>query len=164
MPSHRWAIRRATLDDVPDLVHLRRTMFESMGYDDPAQLAAADEAANAYLSRALSEGTFYGWLAFADTGEAVGSGGAVIDRHPPGPSNLSGQSGYIMNISTDPRYRRQGIARRMMQTILRWLVEQGIDQVTLHATDEGRALYEQLGFVEGNEMVLHLEPKVPRAP
>lgn len=148
------AIRPATADDIPDLVRLRRTMFESMGYDDPAQLAAADEAAAAYFATAIPTGAFYGWLAFTVTGQTVGSGGAVIDRHPPGPNNLSGQSGYIMNVSTLPSYRRQGIARRMMQTILHWLAERGIQHVTLHATETGRPLYEQMGFVESNEMRL----------
>ena len=149
-------IRPASVDDIPDLVHLRRTMFESMGYDDPAQLAAADQAAREYFAAAIPSGEFYGWLAITAEGQAVGSGGAVLDRHPPGPSNLSGQSGYVMNISTDPHYRRQGIARRIMQTIIGWMAAQGIPKVTLHATEVGRPLYEQLGFVESNEM--HLAP------
>jgi GNAT superfamily N-acetyltransferase len=161
MPTKEITIRHATVDDIPDLVRLRRTMFESMGYTDPTQLAAADQAAAAYFATAIPTGGFYGWLAVTATGQAVGSGGAVIDRHPPGPSNLSGQSGYIMNISTDPRYRRQGIARRMMQAILSWLAEQGIRRVTLHATEAGRPLYEQLGFAESNEMVLHADEQGP---
>jgi ribosomal protein S18 acetylase RimI-like enzyme len=147
-------IRRATIEDIPSLVRLRRTMFKSMGYDDPQQLAAADRAVTAYFSEAIPSGEFYGWLAITAAGQAVGSGGAVIDRHPPGPSNLTGQSGYIMNISTEPAFRRRGIARRMMQTILHWLANQGIHKVTLHATEAGHPLYEQLGFVEGNEMHL----------
>ena len=57
---------------------------------------------------------------------------------------------------------RQGIARRTMQTILGWLREQGIQHITLHATEAGRPLYEQLGFVEGNEMTLNTDKKVPR--
>ena len=152
-------IRPATVNDIPDLVRLRRTMFESMGYEDPAQLAAADQAAAAYFAAAIPRGEFYGWLAVAADGQAVGSGGAVVDRHPPGPSNLSGQSGYIMNVSTMPGYRRQGIARQMMQAILQWLSERGIGKVTLHATEIGRPLYAQLGFVESNEM--RLDAQVP---
>jgi len=155
-------IRQADIDDIPDLVRLRRTMFESMGYHDPEQLAAADEAATAYFYQAIRAEEFHGWLAITPQGQAVGSGGAVIDRHPPGPSNLTGRSGYIMNVSTEPRYRRQGIARRMMRTILCWLAEQGIQHITLHATEVGRPLYEQLGFVEGNEMTLDTDKKVPR--
>jgi hypothetical protein len=36
--------------------------------------------------------------------------------------------------------------------ILRWLKERGIQRVTLHATEMGRPLYEELGFVPSNEM------------
>ena len=153
-------IRQATVDDIPDLVRLRRIMFESMGYTDHAQLQAADEAAAAYFGATIPVNEFCGWLAFNADGQAVGSGGAVIDRHPPGPSNLSGQSGYIMNVSTDPLYRRHGIARRIMQTILGWLAEQSVTKVTLHTTEAGRPLYEQLGFVDSNEM--YLQTQVPR--
>jgi ribosomal protein S18 acetylase RimI-like enzyme len=78
----------------------------------------------------------------------------VIDQHPPGPANLSGQIGYIMNLVTDPGYRRQGIARRVMETMLVWLAQQGIYRVTLHATKVGRSLYEELGFVPSNELQL----------
>jgi GNAT superfamily N-acetyltransferase len=59
-----------------------------------------------------------------------------------------------MNLVTDARYRRQGIARRTLQVILQWLAAQGIQQVTLHATEVGRPLYEELGFVDSNEMQL----------
>ncbi len=149
-------IRPATVADVPDLVQLRRMMFEAMGFDDPAQLAAADAAARAYFAEATPAGRFHGWLAVTPTGVAVGSGGVVIDQHPPGPSNLSGRIGYIMNLVTVPRYRRQGIARRIMHVMLEWLAEQGIQRVTLHATEIGRALYRELGFVESNEMQLRL--------
>ena len=40
-------IRQATLNDVPDLVQLRRVMFESMGINEPELLDAADQAATA---------------------------------------------------------------------------------------------------------------------
>jgi GNAT superfamily N-acetyltransferase len=150
-------IRQATAADISDLVRLRRVMFESMGYDDAAQLDAADGAAAAYFTDAIPRGAFYGWLAHTATGAAVGSGGVVVDRHPPGPNNLSGRVGYVMNVVTVPGYRRRGIARRVMETILRWLAERGVQRVTLHTTEVGRPLYEQFGFVAGNEMQLWME-------
>ena len=119
-------IRQAAVADIPDLVRLRRMMFEWMGCDDPMQLDAVDAACAAYFAKAIPAGEFYGWLAVTPTGEAVCSGGAVFDRRPPGPINLSGCVGYIMNISTDPQYRRQGFARRMMQTIIEWMVGQDV--------------------------------------
>jgi GNAT superfamily N-acetyltransferase len=152
-------VRQAIISDIPDLVRLRRVMFESMGFDDPAQLAAADAAAAAYFAKAIPIEEFTGWLAVTSTDEAVGSGGVVIDRHPPGPNNLSGQMGYIMNLVTMPSHRRRGIARRMMQTMLDWLAERDVHRVTLHATEEGRPLYQELGFVDSNEMQLKARDK-----
>ena len=145
-------IRTATAADVDSLVHLRRMMFEAMGYADRAQLSASDAATAAYFARAIPAGQFHGWLAVDANGQPVASGGAVIDQHPPGPGNLSGQVGYLMNLVTLPHYRRRGIARRIMQVMLAWLADQGIQNVALHATEMGRPLYEELGFKASNEM------------
>jgi ribosomal protein S18 acetylase RimI-like enzyme len=154
--SNEITIRQATMTDIPDLVRLRRMMFEAMGFDDPAQLDAADAAATAYFAEAIPANRFHGWLAVTSTGVAVGSGGMVIDQHPPGPSNLSGQVGYIMNLVTVPPYRRRGIACRVMRIMVKWLAERGIRCMALHATEIGRPLYEELGFVDSNEMRLSL--------
>lgn len=61
-----------------------------------------------------------------------------------------------MNLVTDPRYRRRGIARHIMQVTLKWLAERGIRRMALHATEMARPLYEELGFVDSNEMRLSL--------
>ncbi|MFQ6100988.1 MAG: GNAT family N-acetyltransferase [Anaerolineae bacterium] len=150
-------VRQTTVADVPDLVRLRRMMFEAMGFGDPAQLDAVDAATASYFGEAIPAGRFHGWLVVTSAGVAVGSGGVVIDQHLPGPGNLSGQVGYIMNVVTVPRYRRRGIARRIMQAMLKWLTEQGIQRMTLHATGVGRPLYRELGFVDSNEMRLRLD-------
>jgi hypothetical protein len=44
-----------------------------------------------------------------------------------------------------------------MQTMIEWLAGQGIQRVALHATDVGRPLYKELGFVDSNEMRLRVE-------
>ncbi|MDY7041547.1 MAG: GNAT family N-acetyltransferase [Chloroflexota bacterium] len=157
MVNEGITVRRATVTDVRDLVRLRRVMFEAMSFDDPVQLDAADAASAAYFAEAIPAGKFHGWLAVTSAGVAVSSGGVVIDQHPPGPGNLSGQVGYIMNVVTIPPYRRQGIARRIMRVMLKWLADQGIQRVTLHATEMGRSLYAALGFADSNEMRLTLE-------
>jgi GNAT superfamily N-acetyltransferase len=129
-------------------------MFEGMGMDDTDNLDTLDAATGAYFAEAVPNGSFHAWLAVTSTGLAIGAGGVVIDQHPPSPGNLSGQVGTIMNLVTDPRHRRQGIARRIMEVIIEWLEEQGIQWASLHATDMGQPLYEELGFVDSNEMRL----------
>lgn len=47
-----------------------------------------------------------------------------------------------------PEYRGRGIARQLMQHALRYLDDRGVRCVKLDATDMGKPLYEQLGFVD----------------
>jgi GNAT superfamily N-acetyltransferase len=156
-PLRRVTIRQATVDDIPDLVLLRRVMCEGMGWDDPAKLDVMGQAASVYFGQAIPAGDFCGWLAVTPTGDVVGTGGVIIDRHIPTPANPSGKVGYILNIATIPSYRRQGIARRILQMILAWLREQGIQRASLHTSDAGRSLYESLGFEPvPNEMRLEI--------
>lgn len=150
-------IRPATLNDLNSLMCLRRLMFESMGYDDPDQLAAGDQAARAYMVENLPGGVFRAWVAVTVDGQVVSSGGAVIDIHPPGPGNLSGKIGYIMSVATRPEYRRRGLARRIVETIVEWLREQGVTRVALHASDMGRPMYEKMGFRSSTEMRLEIK-------
>jgi len=47
-----------------------------------------------------------------------------------------------------PEWRGRGLARGLMKHCLGWLSNRGLRQVKLDATDMGRPLYRQLGFVE----------------
>ena len=58
---------------------------------------------------------------------------------------------------TQPEFRNRGIARQIMLTILAWVKERGLRSVNLHASDEGRPLYERLGFEATNEMRLRFD-------
>jgi len=57
---------------------------------------------------------------------------------------------------TEPEYRRQGLARRLMEAMVAWCRAERMTSVYLHASDDGRALYESLGFTPTNEMRLVL--------
>lgn len=48
----------------------------------------------------------------------------------------------ILNVYTEPEFRRLGIARQIMGTILDWIRGRGLRSAHLHASDEGRSLYE----------------------
>jgi hypothetical protein len=39
-----------------------------------------------------------------------------------------------------------------MRHLLEWARDQRLDRLVLHASEEGRALYQRLGFVATNEM------------
>ncbi|MHA1978455.1 MAG: GNAT family N-acetyltransferase [Candidatus Hodarchaeales archaeon] len=151
------SIRKATVSDVPALVKLRRLMFESMGHNNPDLLKAGDLAVEKFFNESIPNKTFRGWVAINSSGEVVSNIGVIIDQHPPSPNNITGKIAYLMNLCTLSPYRRQGIARKLLEEVLAWTRQLDIKRVSLHATKLGKSLYEQLGFTETNEMRLKFE-------
>ena len=70
------------------------------------------------------------------------------------PVIADGRHATIINVFTEPQWRRQGVALLLLQGIIDWARTERLDRLVLHASDAGRALYERLGFVGTNEMRL----------
>jgi GNAT superfamily N-acetyltransferase len=58
----------------------------------------------------------------------------------------------VVNVYTEHEWRRRGIARRLMTHVIDWARGHGIARLVLHASPEGRPLYDRLGFEPTNEM------------
>lgn len=75
--------------------------------------------------------------------------GVVIDGHLIATATLVcyGQRlGWIGMVLTHPDFRRRGLARGLVARLLEEAERLGVETVKLDATDEGRGLYESLGF------------------
>jgi GNAT superfamily N-acetyltransferase len=72
---------------------------------------------------------------------------------PTGHFLLRGLEGLVLNVYVDDAHRRQGVARRLMETLIDWAPGAGIVRLVLHASPDGRRLYESLGFLATNEML-----------
>lgn len=55
---------------------------------------------------------------------------------------------WIGMVLTDARFRHRGVARALVTQALEFLRQHGLCWVKLDASDEGRPLYQQLGFVD----------------
>lgn len=55
-----------------------------------------------------------------------------------------------MNMYTNPKYRRKGIAYKTLDMLIKEIKSKGISSISLEATDMGRPLYEKYGFVKMN--------------
>ncbi len=148
-------IRPASLDDIPEILRQRRAMYEAMNYKDADALTAMAKLSAGYLSKHMSDSSFRAWLA-CDGIRAIAGGAVIISPWPAHPYDLECRRATILNVYTDPDYRRRGIARQLMQTMIDWCKREGLARVTLHASDDGRHLYESLGFEPSNEMRLKL--------
>ncbi|HXE90785.1 MAG TPA: GNAT family N-acetyltransferase [Terriglobales bacterium] len=151
-------IREATLDDAPEIMRQRRLMFRDMGFTDEAALDAMHATSQPYILAGLNNGGYRGWLAVAPDGRVMGGGGVVLHDWLTHPLNLNPQRAYVLNVYVYPEFRRQGVARRLMAAIVEWCRGQGFPVIWLHASDEGRPLYESMGFEPTNEMKLMLSP------
>jgi GNAT superfamily N-acetyltransferase len=67
----------------------------------------------------------------------------------------TGKRAHLMNVYTMKEWQRQGIARKMVSMLIDEAWKRGATEISLDATEEGRPLYERLGFTESTEgMVL----------
>jgi GNAT superfamily N-acetyltransferase len=148
-------IRPATLADVAELLLHRRGMYEAMGYTDATALAGMMKTSEPYLREAMTNGTLHAWVA-ENEGRVIGGGLVIVSPWLSHPYDQECRRATVLNMYVDPGFRRQGIARRLMQAMIAWCREQDFAGVALHASDQGRPLYESLGFEPTTEMRLKL--------
>ena len=154
-------LRLATVDDIPVLVNHRRRMFEDIYADkavahDPAHYDAMDDAYAAILRYEIPSGSTQAWV-IEDSGVIAASGALKFTDWLPRPDGQRRGLVYVHSVYTVPEYRRHGLARRLLKAMIDYCRDNGWPRITLHASDFGRGLYEDLGFKPTNEMRLVLE-------
>jgi GNAT superfamily N-acetyltransferase len=148
-------IREATLDDIPEILRQRRAMYLDMDYEDSPALAEMLSTCEPYLRQALANQSFRSWMVILGH-DIVGGGAVIVSPWPSHPYDLECRRATILNVYVYPEFRRQGIARELMRTIIAWCRKEGFASVFLHASEDGRPLYRSLGFEPTNEMKLKL--------
>ena len=154
-------IRQATCanTDLNAIVHHRQAMFFDMRYHDETALRAMAGNFRPWLQRKMEASEYLAWFALApDASIAAGLGVWLMDW-PPHMIGAGGRwRGNILNVYTEPAHRRRGMARALMKIALEWCAANQVGSVILHASPEGRGLYESLGFTPTNEMRLIQPP------
>jgi ribosomal protein S18 acetylase RimI-like enzyme len=96
-----------------------------------------------------------GWLAAEDDSLLVGMVGAID----------YGSFAYVGMMGVRRDHQGRGIGRRLLGTLLERLEDKGVRCARLEATDEGRRLYQRMGFVDdGVSQEFHLPPSAIGAP
>lgn len=144
-------IRKATLADLPLLLAYRRAMAEEMDSADELAVSRMIAALEPYLRTTIAEGRWHSWIA-----EPGGCGSVEIVPWVPGRQDPTPRRAWIHSLYVQPSFRQRGIGRRITGTIIAWCREQGFEWVYLHASTQGRPLYESLGFKASSEMRLKL--------
>jgi GNAT superfamily N-acetyltransferase len=157
--ADKFHVRLATIDDADIIALHRARMFQDMGDLQPHLFEAFRTASCERLRDVIARGEYIGWLASLKVApDAVIAGAGVHLRrvmpHPAknGPAFAEGRHAIVVNVFTEPEWRRQGLAAMLLNRIINWAREQKLDELLLHSSGEGRSLYERLGFVPTTEM------------
>jgi GNAT superfamily N-acetyltransferase len=153
-----FRIRRATMHDAHIIAWHRARMFQDMGEVSGHAFETLRTKAQARLADWLERGTYIGWMASPAGRPEIIVGGAGVQLQPILPRPLStsaigeGRQGTIVNVFTETEWRRRGVAAQLLEEIIEWSRKECLDRLVLHASEEGRTLYDRLGFAPSNEM------------
>jgi ribosomal protein S18 acetylase RimI-like enzyme len=158
-----FAVRKADTSDIDAIARHRAAMFRDMGQLAAHQEETLERATASYLRDALPRGDYLGWVAEPreqTPPSIIGGAGVqlrpILPRPRIGTDELElGPEAIVLNVYVEPDWRRCGVAKALMRALLDALGERDIRRVVLHASADGRRLYERLGFVPTNEMRLN---------
>jgi GNAT superfamily N-acetyltransferase len=153
-PSFR--VRLGTLEDIPAITRHRVGMMLEMGLATPDQCAVYEPEFRVFVRREILAGNFKSFLAETEAGRVVSGGAVYIVPWPGNPSDRLQKRVFIINVFTDPEFRRRGIAHTVVGVLVDWCRTQGFHSVRLMASDDGRPLYQSMGFFPTREMKLEL--------
>jgi GNAT superfamily N-acetyltransferase len=160
-PKTRFLVRLALPGDAPILAQHCVKMYADMGALPAECRDPLREAAEAFIVAALPRGEYVAWVAeLVEEPDRV-IAGAGLHLRPAVPrlrrrgqtiEVTDGPQGVVCNVYTERAWRRQGVAAAVLRALLAWASAQDVPHIFLHASEEGRSLYEELGFVPTNEM------------
>lgn len=145
-------IKKTTDADLDALIKARcKTMREVCEFCDDHEFSAEFmEATKEYFLN--GDGTTV--IATDDSAgipQIVGNATLCYTNLLPTFSHPSGKRAHLMNVHVEKEFRRKGIARKMIEFLETEAKERGVTEISLDATDDGRKLYETMGWHTNNE-------------
>ena len=145
-------MRAARPHDAPEVARLAELMYRSLGVRHHGEeWERWRQAAVAEVRGGLGR-TLHAVVAEdpVDPAHLVACGAGTIATRLPNPALGDARVGYIQWMSTEEAFQRRGLGRAVLEGLLAWYEAVGVDNVELHASPAGVALYRAAGFWEGS--------------
>lgn len=140
--------RRATLGDIPELVKFKLLLLDELNEDDDkSNLEKLKLELKKFFTEYIGSDDFVSWLVEYG-GEIIATSGLILWRVPPRYDCLHGKYGYISNMYTVPKARKNGISTELIKKLIEEAKILGIDILNLHATKDGIQTYRRFGFTD----------------
>ncbi|MGL4598217.1 MAG: GNAT family N-acetyltransferase [Bacteroidia bacterium] len=139
-------LHQVGIADIAVLVEMRIAFALELSGPQPNEaIDALRKQLTGFFSEAIPNQISVSFIARFD-GEVAGIGTVQIRQQPGNFKNPSGKWGYVMNMYTIPAFRRKGICKAILLTLLDEAKRMGVTAFELHATKEGEYVYAQNGF------------------
>ena len=149
------AVRAATPDDAELITRHRHEMFHDNQFASNDVLMQMDKVFTPWVRRQLLDDKYVGL--FVENAQAVVAGaGVFFSDFPPHWRHTEAVRAYVLNVYTKPAYRGLGLAKMLTKRLLEESRRRGVTTVVLHASPQGRPIYEALGFARSDEMIMSL--------
>ncbi|MCM1496054.1 MAG: GNAT family N-acetyltransferase [Bacteroides sp.] len=140
-------VENVEIADIDTLVELRLAYLK----EDSGELSEDDilkirQDLPNYFRKNLNQNIFC--YLIRDKEEIAACAFLLVIEKPMSPAFITGRTGTVLNVYTNPVYRHKGYAKQIMNQLLSDAVEKNLSVVELKATDAGYHLYKSMGFVD----------------
>lgn len=140
-------VEDAKLEDINLLTELRLAYLE----EDHGKLSEADtkiirQDLPNYFKKNLNQNIFC--YLMRDKEYIVACAFLLVVEKPISPAFITGKTGTVLNVYTNPAYRHKGYAKMVMNKLLSDAIEKNLSVVELKSTEEGYHLYKSIGFTD----------------
>lgn len=139
--------RRLGKNEIDSLVKMR-IMYLSEDFKEATekQFAEIEENLYSYFEKHIDKDLFaFGAI---ENNEIISIALLLVIEKPCNPRFITGKTGEVFSVYTLPKYRRRGIAMKIMKNLIYFAKENNLDIINLKATQDGFPLYKKLGFAE----------------
>lgn len=111
----------------------------------------------AWVADAIARGVYLGFV-LEQAGQVVAGAGLTLLEWGPARGSPNPMRARVCNVFTEPAWRRQGLARRLVERCLQEAQVRGLEHLNLSTTEAARGLYEQLGFRTATDEMRRFNP------
>ena len=114
------------MEDIDELIRTRIIVLRAANkLPDDEDMSVVEKESYAYYRRALESGEHIAYLVY-DNRKFIGAGGVSFYQIMSTYHNSTGKKAYIMNMYTEPEYRRQGIAIHTLDLLVKDTKEEDV--------------------------------------
>ncbi|MHC1683169.1 MAG: GNAT family N-acetyltransferase [Clostridiaceae bacterium] len=136
--------RKANLEDIPQLVELRKIQLIDEGL---RPINNIDNELYKYFQESLEDGSLISWILEVED-KIIATSGICFYQYPPSYANPTGKIAYVTNMYTKKEFRGKGIASWLLKLIINEAKERNYNLVRLHASVHGKPVYKTFGFTD----------------